>query len=176
MARKRNLCPSIVGSVLNFLFRSVCLNIVDPSLLVLSSPYHTVVLLKLISILASWAAIALKMSELPRKRLAVEMDVQQEPPNLIKAQALRNVNAILRVSRSGKVIYFEAQVIDCLAQLYRDDMAEVAEEFFEALQSNAIITDVVMHIFLFDRSGFIYERLGRAFGTLSKFRRLRMEL
>ena len=108
------------------------------------------------------------MSGLPQKVHAAGMDGHQEPAeaeeDLIKARALRNVQAMVNDIRFGRTdIEFDARFIDALTQFYQDD---VAEEFFETLHGSSEISGVVVEIFSCDTNEDVYARLGRALGTL----------
>ena len=94
------------------------------------------------------------MSELPRKRLAAEMEGQQdEPPdkeNLIKAHARRKMQSMISNIRYGKM---EIK-LDALMLFFRDD---VADEFFETLPGLSEISSVSVEITSCDTHKDVYE-------------------
>ena len=81
------------------------------------------------------------MSELPKKRLASDMDdgLQQAPAEQeedpIKARAHCKIRAMISEIQSGKTyLNLNAPFIDAVTQAFRDD---VAEEFFRVLGKSA---------------------------------------
>ena len=117
------------------------------------------------------------MSQLSRKRVAAELDgslapAEEEDPLMASARStIRTITNKIRCETMD--IEFEARFIVALEQLYGSDLVE---EFFETLQGNSEISSVTVEVFSCDTNDFVYERLGRALGTILTLSCLKISL